>query len=314
MLAYTIQRIVLAFVIVAIAVATMFVMIHAVPGDPVNVILGPRATLEMKTALRERLHLDDPVVLQIFYFFGGLLRGDLGFDLISNRPVLDIILEQFPHTLALVGAALLMSTLGIPIGCYAALHRDGLFDRISGVLSISIIAVPGIVVGLYLLMLFSVKLRWFPAIGVGRGGDFLGYLWHMVLPVFTIGISWIGYISRIVRASMIEVMNQNHVRMARAFGLQESTIASRYGLRLAVLPAITMLGVSVAFILSTTVIIEIIFSRPGIGRLLYESVISRNYPLVMGTVLLSTVIIVAGTTIADLFNAMLDPRARQGDD
>lgn len=314
MIAYTIQRIVLAFVIVAIAVATMFVMIHAVPGDPVNVILGPRATLEMKEALRERLHLDDPAILQIFYFFGGLLRGDLGFDLISNRPVLDIVLEQFPHTLALVGAALLLSTLGIPIGCYAALHRDGLFDRVSGVLSISIIAVPGIVVGLYLLMFFSVELRWFPAIGAGRTGDLADYLWHLVLPVFTIGISWVGYISRIVRASMIEVMNQNHVRMARAFGLQESTIANRYGLRLAVLPAITMLGVSVAFILSTTVIIEIIFSRPGIGRLLYESVISRNYPLVMGTVLLSTIVIVAGTTIADLVNAVLDPRARQGDD
>lgn len=314
MIAYTIQRIVLAFVIVAIAVATMFVMIHAVPGDPVNVILGPRATLEMKLALRERLHLDDPAILQIFYFFGGLLRGDLGFDLISNRPVLDIILEQFPHTLVLVGTALLLSTLGIPIGCYAALHRDGLFDRISGVLSISIIAVPGIVVGLYLLMFFSVKLRWFPAIGVGRDGDLVDYIWHLVLPVFTIGISWIGYISRIVRASMIEVMNQNHVRMARAFGLQETTIASRYGLRLAVLPAITMIGVSVAFILSTAVIIEIIFSRPGIGRLLYESVISRNYPLVMGTVLLSTIVIVAGTTIADFINAMLDPRTRQGDD
>jgi peptide/nickel transport system permease protein len=310
MILYTLNRLLLALLIIVIAVSTMFMMIHLVPGDPVNVILGPRATPEIKEALRAQLHLNEPILTQLLYFIDGLLHGDFGQDLISNRPVLDILLEQFPHTIILVVFALLISTLGIPIGSYAAIHRNGLFDRIMGTASISIIAMPALVLGLYMLLFFSVELRWFPSIGAGDSSDWSDYLWHLVLPVTSIGIAWIGYISRVVRSSMIEVKNQNHVRMARAFGLSELTITKRYMLRLAALPAITMMGVSVAYIISSTVIVEIIFSRPGIGRLLYEAVISRNYPLVMGTVLFSTIVIVAGTMITDLINALLDPRTR----
>ena len=314
MIGYTIKRVVLALLIIACAVSTMFVMIHAVPGDPANVMLGPRATPEIKEALRARLHLDQPLSTQLFYFFKGLISGNFGFDLRSNRPVLDIVLEQLPHTFILVSSALIVSTLGIPVGCYAAMHRNGKFDRIVGAISVSIIAVPAIVVGLYMLLFFSVELRVFPVIGAGDSEDWLNYLWHLTLPVVTISIAWIGYISRLVRASMIEVLSQNHVRMARAFGLPEARVMSRYALRIAVLPSITMMGVSVAFILSSTVITEIIFARPGLGSLLYESVLSRNYPLVMGTVLMSTIFIVGGTTIADLINAALDPRALKEND
>ena len=314
MIGYTIKRVVLALLIIACAVSTMFVMIHAVPGDPANVMLGPRATPEIKEALRARLHLDQPLSTQLFYFFKGLISGNFGFDLRSNRPVLDIVLEQLPHTVILVSSALIVSTLGIPVGCFAAIHRNGKFDRIVGAISVSIIAMPAIVVGLYMLLFFSVELGVFPVIGAGNSEDWLNYLWHLTLPVVTISIAWIGYISRLVRASMIEVLSQNHVRMARAFGLPEARVMSRYALRIAVLPSITMMGVSVAFILSSTVITEIIFARPGLGSLLYESVLSRNYPLVMGTVLMSTIFIVGGTTIADLINAALDPRALKEND
>ncbi len=314
MIIYTIKRVLLASLIIACAVSTMFVMIHAVPGDPANVMLGPRATPEIKEALRARLHLDQPLSTQLFYFFKGLISGNFGFDLRSNRPVLDIVLEQLPHTFILVSSALIVSTLGIPVGCYAAIHRNGKFDRIVGAISVSIIAMPAIVVGLYLLLFFSVELRVFPVIGAGDSEEWLDYLWHLTLPVITISIAWIGYISRLVRASMIEVLSQNHVRMAKAFGLPETRVISRYALRIAVLPSITMMGVSVAFILSSTVITEIIFARPGLGSLLYESVLSRNYPLVMGTVLVSTIFIVGGTTIADLINAALDPRAVKEND
>ena len=314
MIGYTIKRVVLALLIIVCAVSTMFVMIHAVPGDPANVMLGPRATLEIKEALRARLHLDQPLSTQLFYFFKGLISGNFGFDLRSNRPVLDIVLEQLPHTVILVSSALVVSTLGIPVGCFAAIHRNGKFDRIVGAISVSIIAMPAIVVGLYMLLFFSVELGVFPVIGAGDSEDWLNYLWHLTLPVVTISIAWIGYISRLVRASMIEVLSQNHVRMARAFGLPEARVMSRYALRIAVLPSITMMGVSVAFILSSTVITEIIFARPGLGSLLYESVLSRNYPLVMGTVLMSTIFIVGGTTIADLINAALDPRALKEND
>ena len=169
MIGYTVQRIGVAILIVLLATTALFVMIQFVPGDPANVMLGPRATPELKEALRERLHLNDPIYIQIYYFFLGLLQGDLGVDLTSNRPVTSIIAEQAPYTATLVISVLLVALMGIPIGTYAAVHRGGSFDQISGVVSVSIIAVPPIVIGLYLILLFAIQLRWLPAIGAGEG-------------------------------------------------------------------------------------------------------------------------------------------------
>ena len=283
-------------------------MIPFVPGDPANVMLGPRATPELKEALRERLHLNDAFIVQVYYFFTGLLQGDLGVDLTSNRPVLGILIEQVPYTASLVASTLLVTLLGIPIGTYAAVHRDGFFDQASGVVSVSLIAVPPIVIGLYLILFFSVSLQLLPAIGAGEG--FWEILLHLVLPTLAIGLTWIGYVSRLVRASMIEVLGQNHVKTARAFGIPNQRILRAYVLRVALPATITVLGVSIGFILSSAVIVEIVFSRPGIGKLMYDAVISRNYPVVMGTVLASTVFIVTATTISDLLNVMLDPRTK----
>jgi peptide/nickel transport system permease protein len=307
-LAYVIQRITVSILIVILAVTALFVMIQFVPGDPANVMLGPRATPELKEALRERLHLNDAFIVQVYYFFTGLLQGDLGVDLTSNRPVLGILIEQVPYTASLVASTLLVTLLGIPIGTYAAVHRDGFFDQASGVVAVSLIAVPPIVIGLYLILFFSVSLQLLPAIGAGEG--FWEILLHLVLPTLAIGLTWIGYVSRLVRASMIEVLGQNHVKTARAFGIPNQRILRAYVLRVALPATITVLGVSIGFILSSAVIVEIVFSRPGIGKLMYDAVISRNYPVVMGTVLASTVFIVTATTISDLLNVMLDPRTK----
>jgi len=307
-LAYAIQRIIVSILIIILAVTALFVMIQFVPGDPANVMLGPRATPELKEALRERLHLNDAFIVQVYYFFTGLLQGDLGVDLTSNRPVLGILIEQVPYTASLVASTLLVTLLGIPIGTYAAVHRDGFFDQASGVVSVSLIAVPPIVIGLYLILFFSVSLQLLPAIGAGEG--FWEILLHLVLPTLAIGLTWIGYVSRLVRASMIEVLGQNHVKTARAFGIPNQRILRAYVLRVALPATITVLGVSIGFILSRAVIVEIVFSRPGIGKLMYDAVISRNYPVVMGTVLASTVFIVTATTISDLLNVMLDPRTK----
>ena len=308
MLVYAIQRIAISILIVILAVTALFVMIQFVPGDPANVMLGPRATPELKEALRERLHLNDAFIVQVYYFFTGLLQGDLGVDLTSNRPVLGILIEQVPYTASLVASTLLVTLLGIPIGTYAAVHRDGCFDQASGVVAVSLIAVPPIVIGLYLILFFSVSLQLLPAIGAGEG--FWEILLHLVLPTLAIGLTWIGYVSRLVRASMIEVLGQNHVKTARAFGIPNQRILRAYVLRVALPATITVLGVSIGFILSSAVIVEIVFSRPGIGKLMYDAVISRNYPVVMGTVLASTVFIVTATTISDLLNVMLDPRTK----
>lgn len=309
MIGYTIQRICVAILIVLLAVTTLFVMIQFVPGDPANVMLGPRATPELKEALRERLHLNDPFLVQVYHFFIGVLRGDLGVDLTSNRPVLNILIEQVPYTASLVLSVLLIALLGIPIGTYAAVHRNGLFDQASGIVSVSLIAIPPIVIGLYLILVFSVKLRWLPAIGAGEGAGEI--MLHLILPTLAISLTWIGYVSRLVRASVIEVLGQNHVKTARAFGIPNRRIMRAYVLRVALPATVTVLGVSIGFILSSAVIVEILFARPGIGKLMYDAVISRNYPVVMGTVLASTLFIVTATTIADLLNVMLDPRSRE---
>ena len=289
----------------------MFFMIHLVPGDPARILLGPRATPEMIADISMRMGLDQPLIIQLMKFLGNILKGDLGMDVISNRPVTAIVFGQLPYTLWLIFSAIFGAMLiGIPLGCYSALHRNTLADRISGVISVACITAPSFVVALYSLLIFAVTLKWFPSIGAGEKGDFFDQLAHLVLPAFAIGLAWVGYLSRLVRASMLEVMGENHIRTARAYGLTESTIIYRYALKIAILPTVTVIGVGMGFLISAAVLTEIVFARPGLGKLIIESITSRNYPVVMGSVLISTVLFVISTTISDLINASLDPRIR----
>ena len=289
----------------------MFFMIHLVPGDPARILLGPRATPEMIADISMRMGLDQPLIIQLMKFLGNILKGYLGMDVISNRPVTVIVFGQLPYTLWLIFSAIFGAMLiGIPLGCYSALHRNTLADRISGVISVACITAPSFVVALYSLLIFAVTLKWFPSIGAGEKGDFFDQLAHLVLPAFAIGLAWVGYLSRLVRASMLEVMGENHIRTARAYGLTETTIIYRYALKIAILPTVTVIGVGMGFLISAAVLTEIVFARPGLGKLIIESITSRNYPVVMGSVLISTVLFVISTTISDLVNAFLDPRIR----
>ncbi len=313
MLSFILRRIGLALVITVLAVSLLFIIIQLIPGDPVSTMLGPKASPELRAALEARMGLDKPLPVQIWLFFTNMLRGDLGMDVFSNRPVTTIVLGQLPYTLMLIVVSILWSaTIGIALGCYSAVHRNSLADRLTGILSVSVIAVPAFVVSLYSLLIFAVQLKWFPAIGAGEPGDLGDQLWHLVLPSLAIGLSWVGYISRLVRASMLDVMGEGHIRTARAFGLPERRIIFRYALRLAILPTVTVIGVGMGFLLSAAVFAEIVFSRPGLGKLVIDSITTRNYPVVMGSVLFSTLIFVASTTIADIINAILDPRIRSG--
>ena len=308
---YALRRLGLALVIVVCAMAVLFGMIHLVPGDPITIALGPRATEAMREAYLAKMRLDQPVYLQFLAFASGVLRGDLGADVFSNRSVTTIILEQLPYTLALTGAGLGWAILlGIPLGCYSAVHRNSAFDKLSGVITVGAIAVPSFVVALYSLLLFAVWLRWLPAIGAGEAGDLGDQLLHLILPAFAIGLGWVGYLARLVRASMLEVMGENFIRTARAFGLPGRTITYRYALKVAILPTVTLLGVGVGNLLSGAVFAEIVFARPGIGKLIYDMALTRNYPVVQGAVLVTTVLFVLCAMLADLLNAWLDPRVR----
>jgi peptide/nickel transport system permease protein len=173
------------------------------------------------------------------------------------------------------------------------------------------ITIPSFVVALYSLLIFAVYLKWLPAIGAGRDGDLLDQLQHLILPSFAVGLGWVGYLARLVRASMLEILGENHIRTARAFGLPERTIVLHYALRLAILPTVALLGVGIGYMLSGAVFAEIVFARPGVGKLIFDAVITRNYPLVMGSVIMTTIIFVICTTVADLVSAFLDPRIRE---
>lgn len=312
MLIYLFKRLGLAAIIVVIAVSLLYGMIHAVPGDPLSIVLGPRATPEMRADLALRLGLDKPFIVQLGNFFFNVLRGDLGDDVFSERPVSEIFFTQLPFTASLIFMAIGWSAaLGIPLGCYSAIRRGSTIDKLSGIFSVGTITIPSFVVALYSLLIFAVYLKWLPAIGAGRDGDLLDQLQHLILPSFAVGLGWVGYLARLVRASMLEILGENHIRTARAFGLPERTIVLHYALRLAILPTVALLGVGIGYMLSGAVFAEIVFARPGVGKLIFDAVITRNYPLVMGSVIMTTIIFVLCTTVADLVSAFLDPRIRE---
>ena len=314
MLKFIARRSLLSLLILLLAVSLLFGMIHMVPGDPASVILGPKASPALKAELNQRMGLDQPLVIQLVKFYADLTHGDLGTDVFSGRAVSEIVFEQLPYTLALVLAAIGGATLlGIPMGCFSAIKRNSILDRVTAVMSVAFIAIPSFVVALYLLLWLAVKWRWFPAMGAGESGDVADQVQaSRAAGNGALGLGWVGYVARLVRASMLEVMEENHIRTARAFGLPERTIIVHYALRIAVLPTVTILGMGIGAMLSGALFAEIVFSRPGIGKLLHEAVITRNYPVVMGSVLVTTAFFVLSTLVSDIINAALDPRLREG--
>lgn len=311
MLAYAVKRIGLGLLILVLVMVAMYAAVFLVPGDPASVALGPRATPELKKLLIERMGLDQPVWWQIVEFFRNALTGNLGYDVWSNRPVSTLVMEALPNTLILGLASLAAALLvGVPLGCLSVMRRGTLADAVIGVLSVGVIAVPSFVVAIYSLLIFAVTLRWLPAIGAGEAGDIASQARALVLPAAAIALGWIGYIARMVRASMMEVMGEPHIRTARSFGLPEWKIVSKYALRIAIIPTISLVAVGLGSILSSAVFVEAVFARPGIGKLITDAVNTRNYPVVMGTVLIMTAIYVSITIVADLLIARLDPRVR----
>jgi peptide/nickel transport system permease protein len=311
MLLYILQRIGLAALICVTAMVMLFTALKLVPGDPATIMLGSRASAEMKARITEEMLLDKSVPEQLTVFFGRILSGNLGFDVWSKRPILTMIWDSLPYTLTLIAVGLGWAALiGIPLGCYSAIRRNSFLDKFTGVLSVGTISIPSFVVAVYVILLFSVELGWLPYIGAGEAGDRFDQALHLLMPGFALGLGWVGYLSRIVRASMLEVMSENHVRTARAFGLPELKIIKSYALRIAILPTITLLALAFGGLLSSAVFIEFLFARPGIGKLIVDAANIRNVPVVQGAVLVTVFLFTIAMLIADLLIVWLDPRAR----
>jgi peptide/nickel transport system permease protein len=309
--AYVLKRLGMTAIVVLLLMVFLAIIIHLIPGDPVRTILGPRASEELSQTVRAEMGLDDPVPVQVYDFVKNALQGDLGQDFVSRLPVTTLIGEALPHTLILAAAGLgLAALVGIPLGVFASTRPNSIGDRLAGIVSITLITVPAYVAGLFLLLIFAVQLDWFPAIGTGDFSDPIDYLKHLALPAIALALTWVGYLARLTRTSMFEVLNQNYIRTAHAFGLPNRRIYYKYALKNAIIPTVAVLGVGLGTLMGGAVFVEIIFTRAGLGTLILDSIENRNFPIVRGSVLVIAVLFVVSNLLADLSYRLLDPRVR----
>jgi peptide/nickel transport system permease protein len=306
MLSYLSQRLAGAVLVVFGVVSIVFLLIHLIPGDPVEIMLGEAASATDREALRVALGLDQPVLLQFTQYLHGLLQFDLGASLQSRRPVIELLLERLPATLLLAGVTLAVTlALALPLGVLAAVRRGSPWDGGAMAFSMFGVSIPNFWLGPLLILVFSLWLGWFPV--SGREG-----LASVVLPAVTLGTGLAAVLSRMVRSSLLEVLGEDYIRTARAKGLPPHRVILHHGLRNALLPVITLLGLQLGALLAGAVITETVFSWPGVGLLTIEAIQSRDYPVVQACVLLISVGYVLVNLLTDIAYAWADPRIRLG--
>jgi len=252
-----------------------------------------------------------PLHERLLRFLMDLARGDLGVDVVGNRPVSGLVLAALPNTALLAVSAIALAILiGVPLGCYAATHPASLGDRLAAFLSVGLIATPSFVVAIFLLLIFSISLHWLPVMGIGRAGDPIDQFLHLILPSFALAAGWVGYIARLIRSSLLEVLGEPYIRTSRAYGIPEWKVIYKYALKLACIPTVAVLGVGIGELMGSALFAEIIFNRPGLGSLVYGAILDRNYPIVQGGVLAIVLVFVLVNLAVDLSYGLLDPRLR----
>jgi peptide/nickel transport system permease protein len=311
MLAYLAKRLAMTLLILFLVTVFLTLIIHIVPGDPARTVLGPRATPETIQMVRRVMDLDQPVHIQVGRFIRNLLRGDLGTDVFTGRSVNRMIADALPHTIALAVSGLgLAVVIGIPLGILSATRPNSWLDRITTVFSVSLITIPSYVAGLFLLIVFAVELNVLPAIGTGVRGGAWSYIRHLILPATALALSWIGYMSRLIRTSLLEVMNENYIRTARSAGITEGLIRYKFALKNALIPTVSVLGVGLGSLMGGAVFIEYVFTRQGMGTLILNAIEARNFPVVRAGVLTITLLFVVINFLVDFVYTLLDPRIK----
>jgi len=302
---YIARRLVQAiFVFLGISIF-VFVLTHVI-GDPVVLLVPFQATPAQITAMRHALGLDQPMWVQYAVFVRGALRGDLGVSVRQDVPALALVLQRVPATAELALAAMVLAVaFAVPLGVLAALHRRSLIDRAALVFSILGQSMPTFWLGLIAILVFGVTLRWLPTGGIGG-------LPHLILPALVLGVFSSAGITRLTRASVLEVVQEDYLRTARAKGLRETVVIGRHALRNASLPIVTWIGLELGTLLGGAAVAETVFSWPGMGRLAVQAIFARDFPVVQATVLFAATIFVLATLLTDLLYAWLDPRIRYG--
>lgn len=312
MTTYLVRRLLALVPVLAVVLTVVFLLIHLIPGDPASAMLGPSATTEQIEATRRELGLDRPLWEQLFKFYGRVLQGDLGRSYFLNRPVATALAERAEPTLALTVAALLVAVaIGVPAGIVAGAHPGSALDRVLMLGALLGVCIPGFWLSLNFIYLFAVRLGWLPAGGYAPfSADPWAALRFMALPALSLGINQSALIARIARSCMIEVLAQDYVRTARAKGLRERTVVYVHAFRNALVPVVTVIGITMAVLIGGAVVTEIVFNIPGLGRLVVASILRRDYPVVQGVVLVTAVAYVLINLAVDLVYAVIDPRIR----
>lgn len=310
---YLVGRLATTILILLGAMLLLFALSALVPGDPATALLGPQATPEYARQFVVAMGLDRPWYVRLGLFLGHVLTGDLGVDLLSGKPVLGLVTAVLPYTFVLTFASLgLAVIIGVPLGCFAATHRGSVFDHVLAFGSVTLIAIPNFVVAIFLLLIFSLWLNWLPVLGVGDSTSWIDQGQRLILPVIALSVGWVGFIARLVRSSMLEVLGENYIRTSRAFGLPAPLVVYKYALKNACIPTLAVVGLGLGRLLGGAVLIEIVFARPGLGRLIYDAIATRNFPVLQGAVLVVVLIFTLTNLLVDVAYTAIDPRIRRG--
>lgn len=319
MLAYIVRRLLLSVPLILGIVTATFLFAHLAPGDPVDMYLQPQRQVdpEVIERVRQDRGLDRPLHVQYANWLADSARGDFGESFLLHRPVRDLLAETAPYTLVLILAALLVDALlGISLGIVSAVRRGTRLDRAVTMGSLVLYAMPGFWLALMLVLLFSVQLGWFPTSqatsldysDLSAFGKVLDRLWHLVLPVTVLGVAGAGATARYMRGRLLDVLGEEYITAARARGFRGWTIVRRHALKNAMIPIITIYGMSLPLMLGAATIVETIFAWPGMGRLTVDAVLGRDYPVILATTMVAAVLTVLGSLLADVGYAVVDPR------
>ena len=311
---YVVRRLLLLVPVLLGVSVIIFMVLHLAPGDPAEIMLGSQATQADLERLRAELGLTQPLYVQYVHWVGLVARGDLGRSIWMKRPVLSEVLGRFKATLVLTGAALVLSTAaGLALGIASAVRPNSLLDRLSAVASLFGASMPVFWLGIVLMVIFALWLGWLPASGMFApygGGDLRDLFVHLALPAVTLAAASVTIIARLTRSTMLETLGQDYIRTARAKGVVERAVVLRHGLKNALIPIVTVVGVQAGYLLGGAVLTETVFAWPGVGTLMVQGILARDFPLVQGCVLVVALSFVVINLVVDLLYAWLDPRIR----
>jgi peptide/nickel transport system permease protein len=311
-----IQRLLQFIPVILLSTALVFTVVRLAPGDPAVAQFGPRASdaryAEAIQAYRHQLGLDQPIYVQYVLWLNQVIRGNFGDSIRSQIPVTGLVLQKLPATLELMGAGILFGLIfGIPLGVIAALKRGTKIDAIASIISVTGLAIPGFWLGMLLLWVFALRLRWLPGSGYTPISEDLGQnLRQLIMPAITLGVYELALVTRFLRAEMVEVMSADYIRSARAKGLRERLVVARHALKNAMIPLVTVIALEIGYLLGGVVVVEQVFGWSGIGWLVFQAISNRDYPVIQGIVVLIAVGYSVSNLLADIIYSYLDPRVR----